>query len=84
MLQNSQRKARWSRGMILASGVRGPGFNSRSSPVAFGLILFYYSFMDFYSYYVGQFFEKIIHVSVFIIGLLLLVFNVLIKKLLLI
>ncbi|GIX67755.1 hypothetical protein CDAR_395461 [Caerostris darwini] len=27
------RVARWSRGMILASGVRGPGFKSRPSPL---------------------------------------------------
>ena len=26
---------RWSRGKILASGARGPGFNSRTSPLSF-------------------------------------------------
>ena len=29
--------ARWSRGMIRASGARGPGFKSRTSPVDFWL-----------------------------------------------
>ena len=32
----AMQKAAWSSGMILASGARGPGLNSRSSPLARG------------------------------------------------
>ena len=34
--------ARWSRGMIPASGAGGPGFNSRTSPVRLSDIIFFY------------------------------------------
>jgi hypothetical protein len=34
MFSEEHHLAAWSSGMILASGARGPGFNSRSSPVA--------------------------------------------------
>ena len=33
--------AAWSSGMILASGARSPGFNSRSSPVSMVLVVWF-------------------------------------------
>ena len=37
--QSKALPARWSRGMILASGVRGPGFKSRMRPILFLLVI---------------------------------------------
>jgi len=45
--------ARWSRGMIRASGARGPGFKSRTSPIS----LFY--FYDFCSYFIINEYQNI-------------------------
>ena len=40
----AQHMAAWSSGMILASGARGPGFNSQSSPMSQSLKVFWAEF----------------------------------------